>query len=152
MLNYYKMALTEKYADFSTRSTRSEYWYFVLTNTIIYIILMSIAGIGLGSMFSNPDALDAGMPMISMIAYVLYILYALAVLIPGIAIAVRRLHDTGKSGWTYFIILIPILGIIALLIFLCTPSESGTNKWGPNPYELDEGYDVSGHLVKEDLV
>ena len=62
-----------------------------------------------------------------------YIVYGLAVFIPGLAVTVRRLHDVGKSGWMYFIILIPIIGIIWFIILMVKDSEPGSNKWGENP-------------------
>jgi len=66
----------------------------------------------------------------------LYGLYSLATLIPGLAVAVRRLHDVGKSGWMLFIVLIPLIGAIWLLVLMVTDSQQGTNKWGQNPKEM----------------
>ena len=63
----------------------------------------------------------------------LYFAYALAVFIPGLAVAVRRLHDIGKSGWMFLIVLIPLIGAIWLIVLFCQDSERGDNKWGPNP-------------------
>jgi uncharacterized membrane protein YhaH (DUF805 family) len=63
----------------------------------------------------------------------IYLLYVLAMFIPGVAVVVRRLHDVGKSGWMYFIVLIPIIGAIWLIVLLFTESQQGENKWGPNP-------------------
>jgi len=67
----------------------------------------------------------------------LTIIYSLVVFIPGLAVLVRRLHDVGKSGWMYFIALIPIIGAIWLLVLLATDSEAGSNKWGENPKEVE---------------
>ena len=67
---------------------------------------------------------------------VFYYLYVLAVLLPGLAVAVRRLHDVGKSGWMMLIVLIPIIGAIWLLVLICTDSQAGSNKWGANPKEV----------------
>jgi uncharacterized membrane protein YhaH (DUF805 family) len=66
----------------------------------------------------------------------LYLIYVLAVFIPGLAVAVRRLHDVGKSGWMYFVVLIPIIGAIWLLVLFFTDSQVGSNKWGENPKEI----------------
>ena len=118
-MNWYLKVL-KQYADFSGRARRSEYWYFALLNVIFAICAMildnvlglAFAGIGYGT---------------------LYLIYALATFIPGVAVAVRRLHDVSKSGWMYFIILIPIIGAIWLLVLLFTESQQGENKWGPNP-------------------
>ena len=64
-----------------------------------------------------------------------YFVYALAVLIPGLAVSVRRLHDIGKSGWWMFIVLIPIIGAIWLLVLVCTAGTPGSNAYGLNPKE-----------------
>lgn len=68
----------------------------------------------------------------------LYGLYSLVVLVPGLAVGVRRLHDVGKSGWMLLIALIPLVGAIWLLVLLVTDGEPGTNKWGTNPKEIAE--------------
>lgn len=115
MINYYIDALRYKYADFSGRARRSEYWYFVLFNFLAYIILFTI-GFAFG---------EYGIFLVA--------IYALGIIIPSLAIVVRRLHDVGKSGWFYFISLIPLIGGIWLLVLLCTDSEPGRNKWGYNP-------------------
>ena len=113
------LAVLKKYAVFSGRARRKEYWMFFLFNLIITVALTLIeqmAGIA-------PE------PGQSVLAG----LYSLAVLIPGLAVAVRRLHDTGRSGWWLLIGLVPILGAIVLLIFLVLDSEPGENAYGPNP-------------------
>jgi uncharacterized membrane protein YhaH (DUF805 family) len=66
----------------------------------------------------------------------IYGLYAIALIIPGIAVLVRRLHDVGKSGWMILVLLIPIIGAIWMLVLLCTDSQTGSNKWGQNPKEV----------------
>lgn len=101
----------KNYANFSGRARRKEYWYFVLFNIIVSIILVFI-----------PFA---------------PILWGLITFIPGLALVARRLHDVGKSAWFYLIILIPLIGSIILLIFLLTDSEVGNNKWGPNPKGIE---------------
>ena len=109
----------KKYADFSGRARRKEYWYFYLFNTIASLVLALIDMM----LF---DAEGVGL---------LGGLYSLAVIIPGIAVTVRRLHDIGRSGWWLFIGLIPFVGAIALLVFLATDSVAGSNEYGPNPKE-----------------
>lgn len=120
--DYYKKVVTQDYSNFSGRARRSEFWYFGLFNMIFAFILSFIGGF-LGG--SSGD--------VSMVPMIPYLLYAVAVLIPGLAVSVRRLHDTGKSGWYLLIALIPILGAIALLVFYCQDSQAGDNQWGPNP-------------------
>ena len=115
-MSYYATCL-KKYAEFEGRARRKEYWMFVLVNFLIAIAI-SIGGGILG--------LEEGTAVISG-------LYSLAVLVPGIAVTVRRLHDTGRSGWWMLIALIPIAGPIAMLIFLCGVSKPGENEYGPNP-------------------
>ncbi len=122
MIDYYKKVVFENYANFNGRARRSEYWYFALGNLIILIIAAILDNV-LGLTF---DMVPYGY---------LYLLVALAVFIPGLAVAVRRLHDVGKSGWFYFIALIPIVGAIWLLVLFCTEGNSGENEYGPDPKE-----------------
>ncbi len=113
------LAVLKKYAVFSGRASRSEIWWFILFNIIISFVLGFIDGmLGLTG--------DSGYGVLSSI-------YALAVLIPSIAVGVRRLHDTGKTGWWILIGLIPIIGAIVLIIFYCIDSEPGSNQYGENP-------------------
>jgi uncharacterized membrane protein YhaH (DUF805 family) len=111
------------YATFSGRARRSEYWFFVLFNMIFGIVAIILDNV-LGTTFDLGFGISYGY---------IYLIYTLAILIPGIAVVVRRLHDVGKSGWMYFIVLIPIVGAIWLLVLLCTDSQVGSNKWGENP-------------------
>ncbi len=129
-MNYYLKVL-KNYAVFTGRATRSEYWYFALFNMIFAIVAMIIDKI-LGTNFKF-DSLYGGA---SSLPYGwVYVMYGLAVLIPGFAVMVRRLHDVGKSGWMFLVCLIPLAGAIWLLVLLCTDSKPGENKWGPNPKE-----------------
>jgi len=120
-MNWYLEAF-RKFADFSGRARRKEYWMFVLFNVIISIVL-SFADRALGLV-----SRDGGTGLLSGI-------YTLIVLIPGIAVAVRRLHDTGRTGWFILLGLIPCVGGIILLVFALQDSDMGTNEYGPNPKE-----------------
>tara|TARA_B110000238_G_scaffold141602_1_gene152786 strand:+ start:1608 stop:1946 length:339 start_codon:yes stop_codon:yes gene_type:complete len=111
-MNWYKKVVFENYANFDGRARRSEYWYFVLLNTV-FVILVSLL---------NP---------------VLYGLYALLVLLPGLAVSVRRLHDVGKSGVWLLISLVPIIGGIWLIILMATEGETECNMYGSNPKEIN---------------
>ena len=111
-MNYYLKCL-QQYADFSGRARRKEYWMFYLFNFIAAIVLSIIDSV-LGSNFLSS-------------------IYSLLVLIPGLAVSVRRLHDVGKSGWMFFINFIPIIGWIWFLVLAVTDSQAETNKWGENP-------------------
>lgn len=117
MFNYYA-AVFKKYAVFSGRARRAEYWYFYLVNVIIWFVL----GV-LSSTVSNVFGMVSN-------------LYVLVVFIPGLAVNIRRLHDIGKSGWMFLIILIPIIGWIWLLVLSVMDSQAGDNAYGPNPKGL----------------
>jgi uncharacterized membrane protein YhaH (DUF805 family) len=118
-MNWYLQAL-KKYADFSGRARRKEYWFFVLFYVIILVVLMVIDG------FVGTQIGGAGFGILTC-------LYALAMLIPALAVTVRRLHDTGRSGWWILIQLVPLVGWIVLLIFLFIDSQPGQNAYGPSP-------------------
>tara|TARA_B100000768_G_scaffold112794_1_gene104442 strand:+ start:96 stop:467 length:372 start_codon:yes stop_codon:yes gene_type:complete len=123
-MNWYLKALNQ-YADFNGRARRKEYWMFFLFN-MVFAALASLIDIAAGT--AN---LDSGSGLFQGI-------YSLAVLIPGLAVGVRRLHDVGKSGWMLLIALIPIIGAIWLLVLMVTDSKEGTNKWGENPKNVME--------------
>jgi len=115
-MNWY-IEVLKKYAVFNGRAQRAEYWYFFLFNFIISIVLGVI------------DAVISPGTKIGILGG----LYSLAVLIPSIAVAIRRLHDTNRSGWWLFIILVPIVGVIVLLVFMVQDSKPEQNQYGPNP-------------------
>lgn len=102
----------KNYANFKGRARRKEYWFFVL----IQFILIFIAAILDSILFGDPS--------------LLYTIVALGLFIPSLAVAVRRLHDIGKSGWWYLICLIPIIGSILLIIWLATETKQENNQWG----------------------
>jgi uncharacterized membrane protein YhaH (DUF805 family) len=120
MIEWYKKVVFENYANFSGRARRSEYWYFTLMHVIIAIVAMVIDNVA--------SLTFSGIPYGPV-----YMLYALAVLVPGLAVVVRRLHDLGKSGWFFLIALIPLVGPIWLLVLFCTEGEQGTNQYGVDP-------------------
>jgi uncharacterized membrane protein YhaH (DUF805 family) len=122
-MNYYLKVL-QNYATFSGRARRSEFWYFALFNLIFAILAMVLDNV-LGTTF-NRGGFE--MPY----GYI-YLLYVLATFIPALAVTVRRLHDVGKSGWMYLIILIPIIGGIWVLVLFFRDSNTESNKWGENP-------------------
>ncbi len=117
-MNWY-IEVLKKYAVFSGRARRKEYWMFTLFSTIIALVLGFIEGI-VGIAPQTNQSILAG-------------IYSLGVLIPGIAVSVRRLHDTGRSGWWVLIGLVPIIGVIVLIVFMVQDSNSGGNLYGPNP-------------------
>ena len=131
-MKWYLLVL-KKYAVFSGRARRKEYWMFTLFNIIIPIIILTIIALLLGDLSGPQPAKGEGG---SSLYRLFYILYCLAVFIPGLAVSARRLHDIGKSGWMILIALIPIIGIIWLLILMVTDSNPEENQYGPNPKEL----------------
>lgn len=109
---YFKVL--QNYVGFQGRARRKEYWMFVLFSAIVSIIL---------------TILDKALHLDSVLAG----LYSLAVLLPSLAVGARRLHDTGRSGWWLLLSLIPFVGGIILLVFMCLDSQEGDNQYGPNP-------------------
>jgi uncharacterized membrane protein YhaH (DUF805 family) len=119
------LKVLQNYATFRGRARRSEYWYFVLFNVIFSLVAILIDNL-LGTTFKFGYG-------VSMPYGYIYLLYVLVMIIPSVSVSVRRLHDVGKSGWMYFIILIPIVGAIWLLVLFFTDSQAASNKWGENP-------------------
>lgn len=117
-MNWY-LDVLKKYVDFSGRARRQEYWMFALINTIIYLILAVIEYAVGGSREVGRSALGG--------------IYSLAVLLPSLGVSVRRLHDTGRSGWWLLLNLIPCVGGIIYLVFMIEDSQVGDNQYGPNP-------------------
>ncbi len=115
-MNYFLDILKNKYAQFDGRATRSEYWYFVLFSFIAYIV----AGFLDGFLFN----LTGGLPILT-------IILGLGLLVPSIAVGVRRLHDIGKSGWWYLIAIVPIVSLILIAFFVMDSKPD--NEYGPNP-------------------
>jgi uncharacterized membrane protein YhaH (DUF805 family) len=126
-MNWYLQVL-KNYAEFSGRARRKEYWMFVLFN-LIFIITAGVLDNILGTTFK----MDAGYGTQAMPYGWLYMLYALFVVIPSLAVAIRRLHDVGKSGWMILVALIPLIGAIWLIVLYCTAGDTGDNKYGPDP-------------------
>ncbi len=122
-MNWYFTVL-KNYANFSGRARRKEYWMFVLFNiifSVLAVVLDNIFGTTMnkvdfdlfGIIFRDTIGVNGGLFLI---------LYAIAVLIPGLAVQIRRLHDVGKSGWYILVALIPIIGAIWLIVLFCTDS------------------------------
>ncbi|MRX69192.1 Uncharacterized membrane protein YhaH, DUF805 family [Flavobacterium resistens] len=133
MIEWYKKVVFENYANFSGRARRSEYWYYTLA-TIIISIILAILDFSLGLTIG-----DSG-------AGILRAIYGLLVLLPGLAVMVRRLHDVGKSGWFFLIILLPLAGVIWLLVLLCTEGDRGSNAYGADPKDDFEDINEIGKV------
>jgi uncharacterized membrane protein YhaH (DUF805 family) len=139
----------KRYAEFSGRSRRMEYWMFTLLNVIVVTVLMFVVfGVSGAAGMLEPDASgdpSAGFAALFGGAGLLILVYALAVLLPTIAVTVRRLHDRDMSGWWYLgaIVgsMIPIVGLlvsIAFLVVLALPGTPGPNRFGPDPKGVGE--------------
>ena len=112
--------VTKNYVNFSDRARRKEYWLFMLFYLIAYLIATGI-DIGIGAY-----DFEAGIGIVSGI-------FLIAMLLPSIAVSVRRLHDIDKSGWWILIAVIPLIGAIVLLVFMCMKGTSRENRFGPDP-------------------
>ena len=115
LVNTWKTVVLERYAKFDGRAGRAEYWWFVLANLIVYILL-------------------AILMQVASIFVILLIGFWLAIIVPSIAVAIRRLHDTNKSGWFLLLSLVPLVGGIIVLVFMILPGDPGPNNYGaPEP-------------------
>jgi len=115
-MNWY-LKVIKQYANFSGRARRTEYWMFALINSLISIGLMLIA-----------QFVDQSLSILN-------IIYSLAVFIPSLAVAIRRLHDVNKSGWMELLVLLPIIGWIWLFVLSVSKGTVGENKYGLDPKE-----------------
>ena len=113
IMDWFKKGL-RNYANFSGRARRKEYWYFVLVQMGLVIIAMILDAI----IFNSETGL-------------FYIVVALGLFLPGLAVTIRRLHDTSRSGWWFLISILPLIGSIILLVFLASDTKLETNQWGP---------------------
>jgi uncharacterized membrane protein YhaH (DUF805 family) len=122
------IGVLKKYAGFSGRARRKEYWMYQLFNMLAVLVLfIPSALIGVAA---DTPALSSLLPTV----------YMLAVLVPTIAVAVRRFHDQDKSGWWYLLALIPSVGGIILIVFMCLEGTPGPNQYGPNPKDPNQAY------------
>ncbi len=123
---YFLDTIKNRYAQFGGRASRSEFWYFTLFYFLADIVAAVIDAFVLGPMLGmTPEQVSQG-------GYLQMIL-VLGLFIPSIALAVRRLHDIGKSGWWYLLVFIPFIGWVVLIYFYVLDSQPGTNQYGENP-------------------
>lgn len=120
-----KSALSN-YATFSGRAARPAYWWWVLSVFLLMLVLNALDSLVIGPMLGfGVSEEDAGQPLSALVS--------LALILPNIAIGVRRLHDSGRTGWWMLVGLIPLVGVLALIYFFVQPSETGENAYGPRP-------------------
>lgn len=122
------VSVFSKYATFSGRATRSEYWFFCLFNFLMQIGLI-LGCMILGAIFYKEGGLLGGYA----VGNILGLIYTVVVFIPNLAVSVRRLHDTGRSGVNMFWVFLPLIGAIILLVYMLTGSNVGDNAYGPQP-------------------
>ncbi|EDU0501636.1 DUF805 domain-containing protein [Salmonella enterica subsp. salamae] len=116
---WYEKVIFEKYATFSGRASRREYWWFTLFNTIIYCITIFLD-------IKIENSLDNYM-------FYLTFIYFILTFLPMLTLQIRRLHDISCSGWFQLIMFIPYVGVLILLVMHCLPSQLGDTKYGPPP-------------------
>ena len=115
-MNYFIECITTKYADFSGRARRQEYWMFALFYVLLYIIISFVVS-------AFPES----------VASLVLLAFVLGLFIPCLSALVRRLHDTGRSGWWVLLQIIPVIGPIVIFIFCVLDGEPTDNEYGPNP-------------------
>ena len=133
------VCLRQKYASFQGRATRSEFWWFALFYFIVYSVINIIGTVATGASLVNtfnPESLsDVGSGLLggglTILFAIITLFIALAFICPCISVTVRRLHDTGRSGWWWWISLIPFVGGIVLFVFMLLDSEKADNEYGP---------------------
>lgn len=120
-------AVFSKYATFTGRASRPEFWYWVLSVFIVMAVLNVIDGAIIAPMLGYESFADQAPQFLTIAA-------SIAIFLPGLAVAIRRLHDIGKAGWWVLVGLIPLIGTLVLLYFNTRPSENDANEYGaPNP-------------------
>lgn len=138
---YWYIKVIKNYAEFSGRARRKEFWMFGLIHALImiglYVLMIASAAVA---------GENATLPLIFM---GLLGLYGLFILIPGIAVMVRRLHDIGRTGWWWLIGLVPFVGAIVLLVFTVMEGEPGSNQYGENPKETATSYGEHSHAASQ---
>lgn len=138
-----------KYATFAGRAQRSEFWWFVLFVWVTSIVLTIVDSTMFGTVVRTPGGFSASTntPYLSG-------LFSLAILLPNLAVSVRRLHDTDRSGWWLLIGLIPLVGFIVLLVFFTSKGTEGDNRFGPDPLggrSYEEGFEDGQRYAKSDI-
>ena len=123
-MEWYLKVMRDNYANFNGRARRKEYWMFTLFFMLFLLVPSFVFGLLIG-MFPNETVLISG----GIILAALYFIH----LVPALAVTVRRLHDTGKSGWLYLLALIPYIGSLIIFIFTVIKGDRGDNKYGPDP-------------------
>ncbi|QIG05945.1 DUF805 domain-containing protein [Proteus sp. ZN5] len=125
-MNWYLEVIKNNYANFSGRARRKEYWMFTLVNTIIITVLYAI-------LMSSIDMYTGEMSSLGSIAGIIIGIYSLAIIVPSLAVTIRRFHDQDKSGWMFLLAFIPAVGGLIVFVFMCLEGTKGDNRFGPDP-------------------
>lgn len=126
------LKVIQNYTNFSGRARRREYWMFALFNIIISFVLGLISGLIQGTQEVESFGIVDGIAL----------LYGLFILLPSLAVSIRRLHDTGRSGWWVLIALVPVASLL-LLYYFVQDSQAGENEYGANPKEAVAAYNTT---------
>ena len=121
-MEWYLKVMRDNYANFNGRARRKEYWMF----NLFFLLFALLAGFVIGILSAVGEAA-------AMIAIILAVIWYLGHLVPSLAVTVRRLHDTGKSGWFYLLVMIPYIGGLIIFIFTVIDGDKGDNAYGPDP-------------------
>ena len=125
-MNWYLEVIKNNYANFSGRARRKEYWMFTLVNIIIIAVLYAI-------LISSVDMNTGEMSSLGSIAGIIIGIYSLAIIVPSLAVTIRRFHDQDKSGWMFLLAFIPAVGGLIVFVFMCLEGTKGDNRFGPDP-------------------
>lgn len=125
----------KKYCTFAGRARRLEYWCFVLINNLVCGIIMTIAGVCAANLSRAGQCGQRDMEAFLAIGIIACAAYGLVIMLPTLSVTVRRLHDTGRSGWFIFVNIIPIIGLIVVFVTMLLDSQPGSNAYGANPKE-----------------
>lgn len=125
-MNWYLEVIKNNYANFSGRARRKEYWMFTLVNTIIITVLYAI-------LMSSIDMYTGEVSSLGSIVGIIIGIYSLAIIVPSLAVTIRRFHDQDKSGWMFLLAFIPAVGGLIVFVFMCLEGTKGDNRFGPDP-------------------
>ena len=125
-MNWYLEVIKNNYANLSGRARRKEYWMFTLVNTIIITVLYAI-------LMSSIDMNTGETSSLGSIVGIIIGIYSLAIIVPSLAVTIRRFHDQDKSGWMFLLAFIPAVGGLIVFVFMCLEGTKGDNRFGPDP-------------------
>lgn len=120
-----KQVLKVNYANFQGRARRSEYWWFALFSMLFSVVAQILMG----------AVAATGSGILMLLIAIPVLVFAIGIIIPSIAVAIRRMHDTGRSGWWLLVGFVPVIGFFVILYFFVQRGTVGSNPWGPDPYD-----------------